>query len=161
MLEGRIGRCRVRALGGSMKESFCVVVVVLALQWISVTSRLWGQQARGSTSVQVTSGVWRSTEQFEGEPRISVAFRDRGNEIAGWALMLGQHRKHDDRVTLGLTFNAAKRSGNIVTFETILPEDEGTIGWSFEATSQTTATLRALTENGQRVPDDLVWELKR
>ena len=143
-----------------MKKSVCVISVVAALQWISATSNLLGQ-ARGPTSVQVTLGVWRSIEQFEGESRISVAFRDRGNEIAGWAVLLGQHRKNDNRATLALTFNAAKRSGDTVTFETMLPEDEGTIGWSFEATSQTAAKLRALTENGQRVPDDLVWELKR
>jgi hypothetical protein len=144
-----------------MKKSICVVAVVLAIQWISASPRLWGQQAGGPTGVQVTSGVWRSTEQFEGEPRISVAFRERGNEIEGWAVLLGQHRKNDDRVTLGLTFHTAKRNGNTVTFETLLPEDEGTIGWSFNATSPTTGTLTALTENGQPVQDHLVWELKR
>ena len=143
-----------------MKKSFFVVAVVLALQCIPATSGVLGRQAGGPAGVQVTSGVWRSTEQFEGEPRISVAFRERGNEITGWAVFLGQHRKSDDRATLGLTFRSAERNGNTVTFETILPEDEGTIGWSFNATSQTSGTLRALTENGQRIPDDLVWELK-
>jgi len=144
-----------------MKKSVCVVAVVLAFQWISATPRLWGGQAGGPTGVKVTSGVWRSTEQFEGEARISVAFRERGNEIAGWAILLGQHRKNDDRATLGLTFHSAKRNGDTVTFETMLPEDEGTIGWSFNATSPTTGTLTALTEDGQPVQNSLVWELKR
>ena len=144
-----------------MKKSFFAVAVVLSLQWISATPGLLGRQARGPAGVQVTLGVWRSTEQFEGEAKISVAFRERGNELAGWAVLLGQHRKSDDRATLGLAFHSAQRKGDTVTFETMLPDDEGTIGWSFTATSPTTGTLQALTENGQPVSDYLVWELKR
>jgi hypothetical protein len=39
-------------------------------------------------------GTWHSTEQFEGEPRVQFAFRQRGNEIVGWVVMLGQQRKN-------------------------------------------------------------------
>jgi hypothetical protein len=46
-------------------------------------------------------GKWNSTERFEGEPRISVSFRSNGPSIEGWAVLLGQHRRNDDRATLG------------------------------------------------------------
>jgi hypothetical protein len=48
-------------------------------------------------------GKWNSTERFEGEPRTSVSFRRNGSSIEGWAVLLGQHRKNDDRATLVLT----------------------------------------------------------
>jgi len=61
-----------------------------------------------------------------------------------------------------LTFQNLKVSGNTVTFETLLPEDEGTLGWEFRKTSDTAGTLKTVKENGEPVADaDLVWEMKR
>jgi hypothetical protein len=48
--------------------------------------------------------------------------------VEGWALLLG-HRKTDDRATLGLSFAEAAWDGQRFLFSTILPEDEGNIGW--------------------------------
>jgi hypothetical protein len=106
-------------------------------------------------------GKWYSTEQFEGEPRIAVSFRKGDRSIEGWALLLGQHRKADDRATLGLSFTDATWTGQSVRFSTILPEDEGTIGWELRVVTPTTAVLTALTENGQPIPDELRWEMTR
>ena len=106
-------------------------------------------------------GKWTSTEQFEGEPRISVSFRNNGRSIEGWAVLLGQHRKNDDRVTLGLSFTNATWNGQGFQFSTILPEDEGTLGWELHLTSPTTAVLTALTENGQPIQDQLKWDMRR
>ena len=136
-----------------MQKNRLVRVALLAL----VASTLLGQR-----QVPITSGTWRSVEQFENESRISVGFRERGKQIVGWAILLGQHRKNDDRATLGLTFQNLKVRGNTVTVETMLPEDEGTLGWEFRKNSDTTATLKAVRENGEPIADDaLVWEMKR
>ena len=106
-------------------------------------------------------GKWQSTERFEGEPRITVAFRSKGRSVEGWALLLGQHRKTDDRATLGLSFSEAAWDGQRFLFSTILPEDEGTIGWELRIATPTTAVLTALTEDGQPMQDELKWEMKR
>jgi hypothetical protein len=106
-------------------------------------------------------GKWNSTERFEDEPRISVAFRRNGTSIEGWALLLGQHRNKDDRATLGLSFTNATWNGQAVRFSTVLPEDEGTIGWELHPTTPTTAVLTTLTENGQPIQDQLKWDMTR
>jgi hypothetical protein len=106
-------------------------------------------------------GKWYSTERFENEPRISVSFRRGDRSIEGWALMLGQHRKDDDRATLGLSFTEATWDGQTFRFSTILPEDEGTIGWELRVTSPTTAVLKAITEDGQPIQDELKWDMTK
>lgn len=104
-------------------------------------------------------GKWCSIERFEAEPRICVSFRRTGRSIAGWAVLLGQHRKTDDRATLGLSFAAASWNGRSFRFSTILPEDEGTIGWELRVTSPATAVLAALTEDGRPIPEELKWDM--
>jgi hypothetical protein len=107
-------------------------------------------------------GKWVSAERFEGEPRISVSFRKRGSGLEGWAILLGQHRKNDDRATLALSFSEASWDGRRVKFNTILPEDEGTIGWELRVITPITAVLAALTEDGLPVnDDDLRWDMSR
>ena len=107
-------------------------------------------------------GKWVSAERFEGEPRISVSFRKRGNGIEGWAVLLGQHRKNDDRATLALSFSEASWDGRGVKFNTILPEDEGTIGWELRVITPRTAVLAALTEDGLPInDDDLRWDMSK
>ena len=106
-------------------------------------------------------GKWYSTERFENEPRISLSFRRGDRLIEGWALLLGQHRKDDDRATLGLSFTDATWDGQTFRFRTILPEDEETIGWELRVTSPTTAVLSAITEDGQPIQDELKWDMTK
>jgi hypothetical protein len=106
-------------------------------------------------------GRWYSTERFESEARIQVGFRQMGSSIQGWAVLLGQHRKADDRATLALSFSEASLSGQTITFETVLPEDEGTIGWELRVVTPTTAVLRAVTEDGLPIGDELRWDMRR
>src|SRR5262245_37839338 len=106
-------------------------------------------------------GKWNSNERFESEPRISVAFRRNARSLEGWAVLLGQHRKNDDRATLGLSFTEATWNGRSLLFSTILPEDEGTIGWELQVLTPTTAVLAARTENGQPIQDELKWDMTR
>jgi hypothetical protein len=106
-------------------------------------------------------GKWHSTERFEEEPRIAVALRGTDRSVDGWAVMLGQHRKSDDRATLALSFCSATWDGQRFLFSTVLPDDEGTIGWELRVTTPTTAVLKALTENGQPIQDELRWDMTR
>jgi len=140
---------RLRVWGGCLLLVACAGVTRAAVV---------AQQAAG---LDQALGKWQSTERFEGEARITVAVRRNGRSLEGWAVMLGQHRKNDDRVTLGLSFSQAEWNGRGFRFSTILPEDEGTIGWELQVLTPTTAVLIARTENGQPVQDDLKWDMTR
>ena len=96
---------------------------------ICSTFSVGASPANQAVEAERALGKWVSTEQFEGEPRIAVSFRKGDRSIEGWAVLLGQQRKADDRATLGLSFTDATWTGQSVRFNTILPEDEGTIGW--------------------------------
>src|SRR5262245_14418352 len=122
-----------------------------------------GVNATGQQGVALDQalGKWNSTERFEGEARIAVAFRGNKDSIEGWAVLLGQHRKNDDHATLGLSFSQATWNGKSLLFSAILPEDEGTIGWELQVVSPTTALLTARTENGQPIQDVLKWDMTR
>jgi hypothetical protein len=114
-----------------------------------------------TSGVEHALGTWRSAEQFEGESRLSFAFRRQGTEITGWAVLLGQHRKGDNRATLALTFHSVVWDKDRLKFETQLPEDEGTIGWELRVTDANRATLVATTENGAPFDEPLTWEMRR
>jgi hypothetical protein len=111
--------------------------------------------------VERALGTWRSVEQFDGESRLAFAFRQKGSEIAGWAVMLGQHRKGDNRATLALTFHSVVWDKDRLKFETLLPEDEGTIGWELRVTARDRATLVATTEDGVPFDEPLTWEMRK
>src|SRR3981189_2291837 len=65
------------------------------------------QQPAAGIDLERALGKWHSTERFEDEPRITVALRSKGRSLEGWAVLLGQRRKADDRATLGLSFSEA------------------------------------------------------
>jgi hypothetical protein len=125
------------------------------------TMSVWATPAGQAAGADRVLGKWHSLKQFEGEPRIAVSFRRADRSIQGWAVLLGQHRKADDRATLGLSFTDATWTGQSVRFSTMLPEDEGTIAWELRVVTPTSAALTALTENGQPIQDDLMWEMVR
>ena len=118
-------------------------------------------KAQATTDLDQALGKWNSIERFDGEPRISVGFRRSIRSVEGWAVLLGQHRKNDDRATLGLSFSEATWNGRSLLFSTVLPEDEGTIGWELQVLTPTTAVLAAVTEDGQPIQDELKWEMTR
>ena len=111
--------------------------------------------------VRQALGTWRSTERFEGEPRVTVAFRKEGATLVGWATMLGVQRGADNRATLGFSFCDVRWADDRLLFQTILPDDEGTTGWEMRLTSDKKGTLRAVTENGARIDEPPVWEMTR
>jgi hypothetical protein len=139
----------IRVLG------FCV------LMFASIAAARAMAVAQQTAGLDQALGKWNSTERFEDEPRISVAFRRSARSVEGWAVLLGQHRKNDDRATLALSFAEATWDGRSFHFSTILPEDEGTIGWELRPLTPATAVLTALTENGQPIQDELKWDMVR
>ena len=106
-------------------------------------------------------GSWHSTEQFDGEPRVQFAFRRQGNEVVGWVVMLGQNRKGNDRTVLALSFCDVRWDGDRVRFDSILPEDEGTIGWDMRPGADGRGVLAAISENGTPFPEPIVWDVQR
>lgn len=145
-----------------MKTVASLLVVGSVLCLMSRVHALPDQVTTGPIGLEQALGKWQSTERYEDESRITVAFRSNGRAVEGWALLLGQHRKDDDHATLGLSFSDASWDGQRVLFNTILPEDEGTIGWELRPSTPTTAVLKALTEDGQPMQDDdLQWMMKK
>jgi hypothetical protein len=146
-----------------MKLAFSFRLLGLGLLMVVFAAAATRTAARTqqTTDLDQALGKWNSTERFESEPRISVAFRRNARSVEGWAVLLGQHRKNDDRATLGLSFSEATWNGRSLLFSTILPEDEGTIGWQFQVLTPMSAVLTALTENGQPIQDALKWDMTK
>ena len=133
------------------------LVFAFAIGLVTAVAVLESAQALTAASA---IGRWRSVEQFEGEPRFSFAFKQDASGISGWAVLLGQTRKGDNRATLALTFYGAKWDKDRLRFETPLPEDEGTIGWELRPVDATRAKLVSLTVNGVPLDDDdLAWDM--
>lgn len=114
-------------------------------------------EAQQPPSAESVIGRWYSVEQFEGEPRFSFGFTREGSDIVGWAVLLGQTRKQDNRATLAMTFHGAKWDAGRLTFETRLPEDGGKLVWRLVPADTKRATLTAITEDGE----ELSWEIVR
>jgi len=118
-------------------------------------------RAQQPVALDAGLGTWHSIEQFEREARISVAVKRNGASLDGWAVLLGQHRKTDDRATLAMTFVNVTWTGQAFQFATMLPEDEGTIEWRLLVKSPSTALLSAVTVDGGPADPDLQWEMTR
>src|SRR5688572_16011867 len=135
------------------------LVFAVAIGLVSAVAALESAQ---TLTVDQAVGRWRSVEQFEGEPRLSFAFKQDSSGISGWAVMLGQTRKGDNRATLALTFYGAKWDKDRIRFETMLPEDGGTVGWELRPVDAMHAKLVSLTVNGLPLDDDdLAWDMAR
>jgi hypothetical protein len=112
--------------------------------------------------VEDAIGTWRSVEQFEGESRLSFGFKTAAGEMSGWGVMLGQKRKADHRATLAMTFYGVKWDKDRLRFESLLPEDGGTIGWELRLLDAKRSRLVAVTLNGDPLDDDdLAWDMIR
>jgi len=136
---------------------FWAMTLVAALS----SSMRHGTEAAQAAGMERALGKWHSTEQFEGEPRVQFAFRQQGNEVVGWVVMLGQQRKGNDRTALALSFCDVRWDGDRVRFDSILPEDEGTIGWEMRPGADGKGVLAAVTENGVPFPEPIVWDVLR
>jgi hypothetical protein len=119
------------------------------------------QQVDRKIDLEGALGKWSSTERFEEEPRITVAIRRKATGMYGWMVMLGQTRKSDNRATLALSFADVTWDGRRFLFDTVLPDDEGTIGWELSVATSTTAVLKALTEDGKPFDGDLKWDMRK
>jgi hypothetical protein len=90
-----------------------------------------------------------------------LRFAPQGNEVVGWVVMLGHNRKGNDRTVLALSFCDVRWDGDRVRFDSILPEDEGTIGWEMRPGADGRGVLAAVTENGTPFPEPIVWDVRR
>lgn len=139
-------------------QSFRVGVVAV----FAIVASWSAAESRQTPAVDDAIGTWRSVEQFEGEPRLTFAFKRASADITGWAIMLGQKRKADHRATLAMTFYGVKWDKDRLQFESMLPEDGGTIGWELRPIDARRSRLVALTLNGEPLnDDDLAWDMVR
>ena len=136
---------------------FCAIAAVMTL---SLSMHHITEAAQTST-LERALGAWHSSEQFEGEPRVQFAFRQQGTEVVGWVVMLGQQRKGNDHTVLALSFCDVRADGDRVRFTSMLPDDEGTIGWEMRPTADGKGVLSAITENGTPLPEPIVWDVQR
>jgi hypothetical protein len=116
--------------------------------------------ARQASLADVT-GEWRSSEQFESQPRATLVVREDGRLLAGSLTLLGMTRGGDERATVRMPFREGKWNGTNLAFETALPDDEGKARWVFRVTALGKGTLQATTEDGQRDADGPSWEMSR
>lgn len=59
------------------------------------------------------------------------------------------------------TFCDVRWDADRVRFDSILPEDEGTIGWEMRPGADGKGVLAAVTENGAPFPEPIVWDVLR
>jgi hypothetical protein len=145
-----------------MPSRFSFLSIGMVVFWLAIaTGTIHARRATQTRDLEQTLGKWRSTERFENEARITVAFSNKGGSVEGWAVLLGQHRQTDDRAILALSFCNAAWDGRRFLFRTVLPEDEGTTTWELRVTTPTTAVLAALTEDGQPIQDAPKWNMIR
>src|SRR5688572_15094670 len=145
-----------------LARSFLMVsfgIIVLSLVAGAATTRR--QQTDQKVDLEGALGKWSSTERFEKESRITVAIRRKGTTLNGWVVMLGQTRKQDNRATLALSFTDVTWDGRRFLFETVLPDDEGTVGWELRVSTPTTAVFKALTEDGKPFDEELKWDMRK
>ena len=64
-------------------------------------------------------------------------------------------------MTLALTFQGVTWNKDRLAFETMLPEDEGTIGWELRVTGPNRATLVAVSEDGVPFDEALTWPMTK
>ena len=139
----------------------CRMFCAIALVAVMSLSMHHGTEAAQTASLARALGAWHSTEQFEGEPRLQLAFRQRGTEVVGWVVMLGQRRKGNDHTVLALSFCDVRWDGDRAKFDAILPDDEGTIGVEMRPTADGKGVLTAVSENGTPLPEPIVWDVQR
>ena len=143
-----------------MRKLSSAVTLTLAASALGIGIAQWAAAAQRPDVAQAV-GVWHSTEQFRGEPRVTAAFRKEDGGIVGWATMLGMQRKADDEATLGFSFCDVRWADDRFLFKTILPDDEGTTGWEMRLTSGDKAKLTAVTENGTPIEGAPTWEMTK
>jgi hypothetical protein len=145
-----------------LAQSFLVVSFGIIVPTLVAGARTAStQQVDQKIDLEGALGKWSSTERFEEESRITVAIRRKGTAMHGWAVMLGQTRKSDNRATLALSFSDVTWDGRRFLFDTILPDDEGTIRWELRVATSTTAVFKALTEDGKPFDQELKWDMKK
>jgi len=64
-------------------RSHAPLVVAFAIALVTAVAALESAQ---TLTVENAIGRWRSVEQFEGEPKLSFAFKQEASGISGWAV---------------------------------------------------------------------------
>lgn len=141
--------------------AFAILPTLAWAEFGSITPAKPAVQKSSKADVRPAIGDWRSREQFEGQPRATVVLRDDSGTLSGSLTMLGMTRGADDRATLRVPFRDAAWDGTTLTFETVLPDNEGKSRWALRLTAAGQATLFPTADNGKPIEDGPKWEMAR
>lgn len=144
---------RARAIGSGARKARSLAALVWAIGVVTIHGQ--------TPSTSDVRGEWRSSEQFENEPRVTLIVRDDGAVPAGSLTVRGMTRGADDRAILRTQFREGKWNGTTLTFETVLPDDEGKAAWVLRVTAAGKATLHTSAEDGKPDADGPSWEMRR
>jgi hypothetical protein len=131
-------------------------LVVLSLAIVALHA-----QKPATARVESVGGEWRSSEQFEGQPRATLIVREDGALLAGSLTLLGMTRGGDDRATIRLPIREARWTGTTLAFETVLPDNEGKSAWVLRVPAAGEATLQPVGEDGNPIEDAPTWAMTR
>jgi hypothetical protein len=146
---------------GKHPKPMLLVVTLVAIASAVVSQAQAQTQMSSKADSRPVSGEWRSREQFDNQPRATVVVQEDGGALAGSLTLLGMTRGADDRATLRVPFRDAVWDGSTLTFETALPDNEGTARWALRIMATGKATLRPTTDDGKPVEDGPMWEMSR
>jgi hypothetical protein len=149
-------RRNVWLVGGCLRPPQSVVTAA-----VTMAMAFAGVAVPAQPDTRAVAGEWRSSEQFENQPRATVVVQLDGGALAGSLTLLGMTQGADDRATVRVAFRGATWDGTTLSFDTTLPGNEGKARWALRITATGNATLRPTTEDGQPVEDGPTWEMRR
>jgi hypothetical protein len=147
-----------------MKRTTAAVFAAFSLLTGSVSMQVETsarEQGKAAADVQPISGEWRSSEQFDNRARATLAVQDGAGRLTGTLILLGMTRGDDDRATLHVPFRDGAWDGTTLSFETVLPDGEGTARWALRVTAPGKATLGPLADDGRPEEGGPKWEMSR
>jgi hypothetical protein len=137
--------------------AFSLLMCALSAQVEASTA----EQSKVVADTRPVAGEWRSGEQFDNQARATLVVRDDAGRLIGTLILLGMTRGDDDRTTLRVPFRDGAWDGTTLSFETVLPDGEGTTRWALRVTAPGKATLGPLADDGRPEEDRPKWEMRR
>ena len=111
-----------------------------------------------SESTLRPTGEWTSTIRVAERPEVTVTFAP-ASTGSGSMSLLGERRGSQEWTTMPLAKTAW--NGTEMTFETDLPDGEGTVRWTFRPVTRNRARLTALLENTGMADEPILWSLEQ
>jgi len=113
---------------------------------------------RQPETAQQPSGEWRSTARVGDRPEVTLMLAADARTSGSMSLR-GERRGNQEWTTMSV--DHPFWNGTQMTFETVLPDDEGKVYWTFRAFSQKQARLTAVAEDSAQTAEPIQWALEK